>query len=308
MCAGGETLLSHDILPVIQKLLCEGHYVSVVTNGTLTQRFHEIAGWPEELLRHLFFKFSFHYLELKRREWIDKFFENVYSVRDAGASFTVEITPSDELIPYIDEVKKTCYEYLGTLCHVTIARDDRTDGIDILSCHPLDEYKKIWGQFVSPLFDFKTTIFYKKRKEFCYAGDWSLNLNLETGRVAQCYRCKELDNIYRSPDELLRVGAVGYNCPLPHCYNGHALIALGVIPELEAPTYAEERNRICIDGTEWLQPEMKAFMSSKLYESNKEYSKLRKMMIILKSRVARVSVLKTRVWEILRRIKIWQQD
>src|SRR5690554_1595272 len=36
ICAGGETLISKDILPVVKELLSEGHYVMLVTNGLLT--------------------------------------------------------------------------------------------------------------------------------------------------------------------------------------------------------------------------------------------------------------------------------
>lgn len=40
--------------------------------------------------------------------------------------------------------------------------------------------------------------------------------------------------------------------------------------ELDTPYYYELRNRVCADGSEWLQPEMKAFMSCKLNEINEE--------------------------------------
>jgi len=277
MCAGGETLLSQELLPVVQALINEGHYISIVTNGTLTERFVEISSWPKSLLSHLFFKFSYHFLEMKRLGWTERFFDNVQRMRGAGASVTVEITPSDELIPYIDEVKENCLKYTGAPCHVTIARDNRTQGIDVLSELPFEEYKKIWSQFDSVLFDFKSKIFYRKRKEFCYAGDWFMNVNLETGLICQCYHGYEIGNIYEDLSKPIKYQAVGCTCPRPHCFNGHAMLALGVIPEIKAPTYAEERNRICADGTEWLQPEMKAFMSSKLYESNKEYNILKKI-------------------------------
>ena len=39
----------------------------VVTNGTLTQRFEEIAKFPSELKEHLFFKFSY-YLSKEQNE------------------------------------------------------------------------------------------------------------------------------------------------------------------------------------------------------------------------------------------------
>ena len=72
---------------------------------------------------------------------------------------------------------------------------------------------------------------------------------------------------------------MGNNCLEYHCYNGHSYIVLGDIPELDAPTYADLRNRICSDGSEWLKPEMKSFMSTRLYESNKEYTEQEKEAI-----------------------------
>lgn len=196
-CAGGETLLSEDLLPILKALLEEGHYVMVVTNGTILKRFDEISLFPAQLLGRLIFKFSFHYLELVRLGLLERYFENIEKIRRAGASFTVEITPNDGLIGHIDDIKKICMEKLGALCHVTIARDDRTPSIEVLSDYHFDKYKDIWGTFDSKLFDFKTDIFYKKRREFCYAGDWSLYINLENGVMYQCYSGRELDNIYK---------------------------------------------------------------------------------------------------------------
>lgn len=301
LCAGGETLLSEDVLPVVKQLLMEGHYVMIVTNGTITKRFEEVVSWPEKILKKLVFKFSFHYLEMERLGWIERFFSNVNLIKNSGASFTVEITPSDELIPYIDEVKQVCMKYLGTLCHVTIARDDRTNGIDVLSEHSFEEYKEIWGTFKSDLFAFKSEIFYKHRKEFCYAGDWSGYLNLNTGALTQCYCGKYLDNIYEDIDRPIHFEAVGTKCSLPHCYNGHAFLALGDIPGLKTPTYAEVRNRTCSDGSEWLKPEMKHFMSSKLYESNEKYSMYKKTKLHMASLKSRIS--QKKFYQILHRTK-----
>lgn len=124
MCAGGETLLSEEVLPIVKQLLLEGHYVMIVTNGTVTKRFEEVAQWPKELLSHLFFKFSFHYLEMKRLNMMERYFANIQMIKAAGVSFTVEITPADELVPYIDEIKEISEKNLGALPHITIARDD----------------------------------------------------------------------------------------------------------------------------------------------------------------------------------------
>ena len=275
MCAGGETLLSDEVLPIVKLLLSQGHYISLVTNGTITKRFKEIASWDANLLTHLFVKFSFHYLELKRLNILDRFFQNINLIKEKGSSITVEITPNDELIPFIDEIQKICDKMLHAQCHVTIARDDRTKNIDILSSFDFDKFINTWSVFNSNLLNFKKTIFYKKREEFCYAGDWSIWTNLEKGDIYQCYCGKLLGNLFDF-SKPISFEAIGKKCSLPHCYNGHAFLALGVIPELKTPSYAELRNRKCSDGTEWLKPEMYHFMSSKLCESNEKYSQIKK--------------------------------
>lgn len=282
-CAGGETLLEEDVIKVLKALLEEGHYLMVVTNGTLTQRFDEILQFDSALLKRLFFKFSFHYFELVKRGLMETYFNNVKKVRDSESSFTIELTPNDELIPYIDDVKKVCMENLGTLCHVTIARDERTKDVGVLSKYSFENYKKIWGTFNSALFDFKASIFYKKRKEFCYAGDWSLYINLGTGDVKQCYWGKDLGNIYENIDKPINYRAIGNKCNLPHCWAGHAFLTLGNIPDLDTVTYAETRNRVDNEGRTWLKPEMAKFMSQKLKDNNDEYSFIRKGQIDLES-------------------------
>jgi hypothetical protein len=280
LCAGGETLLSNDIIPVIKELLEEGHYLEIVTNGTLTKRFDEIVTLPPNLLRHLIFKFSFHYLELKRLGFIDKYFENIKKVQEAGCSFTVEITPNDELIPYIDEIKQVCMDKLNALCHLTIARVDIKKEIPVLSKYSFDEYKKIWKIFDSDLFDFKSKIFYKNQKsKFCYAGAWSFYFNLVTGDTVQCYNTLYWQNIYKDVTKPIKYLAVGNNCKLAHCYNGHAFLTCGLIPDFDSPTYADMRNRKDGNNNEWLTNEVKAFLGCKLSECNEEYNKTQKFKI-----------------------------
>lgn len=135
-----------------------------------------------------------------------------------------------------------------------------------------EDYKKTWSVFKSEFFDYKMSIFGVKRKEFCYAGAWSFYLNLATGVASQCYCSFFRQNIFENLSKPIKFKPIGNNCKLEHCYNGHAFLVLGLIPELKAPTYGEIRNRKCLDGTEWLRPEMKAFMNTKLFDSNKEYS------------------------------------
>jgi len=278
LCAGGETLIAEEVIDVAEAILKQGHYVMIVTNGSLTKRFEKMAKFSKELLKHLFIKFSFHYQELVRLKLLDRFFENVHMMQNAGASFTIEITPSDELESYIDEIKKIMREKMGAQPHITIGRKD-SDEIPPLTEHKFEEYLEIWQQFNSELINFKKEIFGVKRKEFCYAGEWTGYLNLVTGDLRQCYCGLEIDNIYEDIDRPIKFFPIGCNCTQPHCYNGHSFLSFGNIPEINSPTYDKLRNRVQLNGTEWLTPEMKNFMQSKLVETNKEYSEKEKKEI-----------------------------
>ena len=204
-----------------------------------------------------------------------------------------KIVKTRYLIPYIDDLKQYCLTNFGALCHITIARDDRTDGIDVLSNLRYDEYKKVWNQFESEMFKFKTDIFYQKRNEFCYAGDWSLYVNLETGRINQCYCGKTIGNLYDF-SKPIPFEAIGKKCSLPHCYNGHAFLTIGDIPEINSVTYDLTRNRICLDGSEWLQPEMKEVMQTRLSETNKQYSAIKKHSINKAGKKDRLTIKKVK--------------
>jgi organic radical activating enzyme len=286
LCAGGETLLAREIIGYIRAFLEEGHYVMVVTNATISKRFDELASFPKELLERLFFKFSYHYLELKNKNKLDTFFLNVKKMQAAGASFTVEITPSDELIPHIEEVKRTVIEQMGALPHVTVARDERDpQKLPILTSMNREKYADTWSSFDSTLFRYKMSIFEVKRKEFCYAGEWSFVVNLGSGLMRQCYLSLIKQNIFEDISRPIKFTPIGSYCLEHHCFNGHAWITLGDIPRLSAPTYAEVRNRVCIHGGEWLTPKMKEALSQKLYETNTAYSQEQEKDIDRKNRL-----------------------
>lgn len=268
----GETLLPNNMPDIIEALLKHGHYLEVVTNGTLSKRFEAISRIDKNLLKHLEFKFSFHYLELKRLHLMDSFISNVKLMKDSGCSFTIELMPNDELVEYIDDVKKICYENFGALCQLTIGRDDNNNR-RILTKFSNEDYCKIWSQFDSTMFKFKYDIFDVKRKEFCYAGKWSLYINLANGDASQCYGYPPNQNIYKNVNKRIIFRPVGKHCKQPYCYNGHAFLSLGLIPNLTTPSYRDIRNRKCLDGTEWFNSECSEAFSTKLCDSNKECSK-----------------------------------
>lgn len=286
-CADGETLLTKDIDLYIKALVEQGHYAEIVSNMTITPMIDKILKWEPELLERIEFKCSFHYLELKSRNLLDIFASNIKRVWEAGSSANIEITPSDELIPYLDEVKEFSLKKFGALPHITIARNDSTKGIEYLTNLPMEEYDRIWGSFDSGFWKFKKTIFGLKQSDFCYAGKWGLYVDLTNGMTTPCYYGKSLGDIFANPNEPLPESAIG-RCPIAHCYNGHMLLTLGYIPHKYSTKYGDIRDREKLDGAHWLRPQIKAFFNSKLEDSNEEYYNFNKKVIISKRLVERV--------------------
>lgn len=271
MCGWGETLIPQEIVPIVRAILEQGHYVWIVTNGLLTNRINELMDFPEELRKRLGLKFSYHYLELIRTKQIEKFFTNVKNVKKHSCSFSIEVTPSDELIPYIEEIKEVTFREVGAWPHITVARTEKDPEIPILTKLSKEEYQKIWGVFKSDMFDFKMSLWGDKREEYCYAGCWSGLLNLGNGDLRACYESRLHQNIFKDIHKPIHFVAIGRHCNMPHCYNAHSFLALGNIPEINTYTYAQIRNRVCDDGSEWLNPKMKAFISQRLEDNNKEF-------------------------------------
>mgnify|MGYP000666248451 CR=1 FL=1 len=275
ICGEGETLLSPEMPEIIRCILQQGHYVNITTNGTLKERFDEIiASLTREELERLHFAFSFHYLELARLRKIEDFFENVRKIKNVGCSFVVQFNLCDEYLPYLEEIKTLCEKNVGAPPQVFPTRDERGKKITLMTKYSLNEYKKFGEMFNSPIFRFNMKNFMVKRKEFCYAGDWSFVLRLDTGIMKKCYSSPYKQDIFKNPDKPIRFRAVGNNCNSPYCINSSHFLALGVIPKLSVPSYASLRNR---PEAQWYTPRMKAFLNTKLVESNQEYSLFLKM-------------------------------
>ena len=270
-CGEGETLLSRDIDLYFRALVERGHYAEIVTNLTITPVVERILSWPAELRARTEFKCSFHYLELKKRGLLQTFADNVHKVWDAGASANIEVTPHDELVPYVDELKEFSLRNFGALPHVTIARDDRTRGIDYLTALPMDEYGRIWGSFGSDFWEYKRSVFGVRQTAFCYAGLWSAYINIATGQATSCYGSWRLGDVFADPESPFPARPAG-KCRLAHCYNAHAFLTVGCIPGANSTRYGNIRNRVREDGTNWLQPGLLAFLNTKLEETNERLS------------------------------------
>lgn len=303
---GGETLIPPEVPKIIKGLLEEGHYMEVVTNGTLTKRFDEIARFPSELLTRLEFKFSFHYRELKKKNLLKTYVENVHKMQRAGCSFTIECMPYDDLIDDIDELKKFALENFGALPQITVGRDDMQNRV-LLTSFSEEEYKNIWGQFNSTMFKYKLKIYDERPKNFCYAGDWSLYVDLKSGNAQACYGQPISQNIFKNLDKPIKFRPVGHHCTMPYCLNGHAFLSLGMQPEFKGYSYFEIRNRDTCGRDKWFSEECKNAFSQKLYDNNCELSNLQKAIVDIVKPFEYVGTLKYSKEQILRRLRKHQQ-
>lgn len=265
LCAPGETMLPTYIVELVQKLLEQGHYVIIVTNATLTERFKEIALMDRELLERLFFKCSFHFLELKRKGLMDTYFQNIQLIRDMGASFTVEFCASDDLEPYIDEIKGICMREVGAYPQVVPPRIDATK--ELMSRHTLSQFHEIWKVFDSALLDFKVKYWREKRTEFCRAGQYGLLVNGGNGNCSKCYKQGVSQNLFEDLTNPILFEPVGIKCKVPHCFNAHFFLTFGCIEEINDVTYAEMRDRIDVNtGEHWLNPIIREVFSHRFNE------------------------------------------
>ena len=270
VCGMGETLIPAELLDYIRVILENGHTAMIVTNGTLTNRFQEYMNFPAELKKHLGFKFSYHYFELNRLGLHDEFWNNVRLVRDNGCTFSVELTSNDSYESYIEEIKRTCVEEVGAVCHISVPRDEAKDGISLYSKHSKEEYYNIWKSFDSPMFELKMRHWEEPRMEFCYAGLWSGLLNLGTGEFNSCYRQPgPLGNLFENVEKPFPFCPTG-KCELPHCFNGHSFLAFGTIPEIDEETYLDIRDRMADNGAHWVNEEMREQFSERLKHFNRE--------------------------------------
>lgn len=274
----GETMLQPQIVDLCKLLLEEGHYIEFVTNLTVSKVVKQFLDIPQNLQKHLEFKISYHYKELNEKKLTDSFWENVRKIKESCYSFTLELMPNDDIIDDIPKILEKCEQEVGAPCHLTVGRSDTMKNRGLLTNLTEREYKKTWSVFDSDMFNLKMRLLEEKRKEFCYAGDWTLYVNLYTGETSPCYSQPIIQNIFENPDEDIIFQAVGHHCREPYCINGHAHISLGVIPEFDSPTYYKVRNRKCKNGGQWFSQECEDFFDSKLYESNSLYSNKQKLM------------------------------
>ena len=123
-----------------------------------------------------------------------------------------------------------------------------------------EAYKKYGAEFDSPMFNFACENFLVNRaKNFCYAGENSYRLDLATGALKKCYSEKPCFDIYKDLNQKIPSNPIGH-CKSRYCVNAIHFMALGIIPEIKCPSYAELRDR---PAAGWYKKSAKDALSNK---------------------------------------------
>lgn len=270
ICGAGETMAQKEAVDIAALLLKEGHYVNITTNGTLTNRFDALIDACGDAIQRLHISFSLHFIELQKKGWIDRFFDNVCKMRDAGASILLQMNLCDAYVPYLDEIKRISMDRVGAWPQLALTRDEKKRPMKIYTVGNRRKYTKQGKTFDSPLFDFTVKNFNVRRKEFCYAGEWSGVLNLSTGVLKKCYFDGNGVDIFADVNAPIDFKPVGWECRNVYCVNSSHFMSLGVIPSIKTPTYGQLRNR---PSAKWQTPQMEQFLNTRLFDNNPQYTK-----------------------------------
>ena len=286
LCGTGETCLQDGLTELVLGLLKEGHYINITTNGTISSVLHNLTLFDDRLRDKIQVAFSLHYLELKKRNMLNLFFQNVNKVKNAGISIVVQLNLYDGYIEYLDEIKAICLKEIGALPQIALTRMEEQHRFRIMSDMSEKEYYALGKEFKSPLFDVTVKNFNVKRREFCYAGDWSATINLKNGIMDACYGAGHTQNIFEKIDKPIKFEAIGHGCPSKYCVNSSHFMSLGVIPHANIPSYVELRDR---REANWYNTKMREFLSQKFNDSKSEYGMIKKMQVDFKNIIRKTS-------------------
>lgn len=281
ICGSGETMMQNELSEIIFQLLKNGHFVSITTNGTITAMFKKISLFPNVFLECLNFVFSLHYIELKRRDLLKVFFNNILLVKEMGASYAIRLNLYDDYIPLIDEIKEICLKETGEIPQSIITRLSDKESLIPHTKLPFKEYIEHGKRFDSPLFDISVKNFGVKRTDFCYAGDWSGKLNLSNGLLQPCHAFgKEAVDIFKDENKPIKFEVIGM-CRSRYCVNANYFLTLGCIPALDFPSLAT----VLFRNNNYGSNKIKNILSQKLSENNIQISDKEKRLILRKRKI-----------------------
>lgn len=224
----GETLLPKDAVSLILGLLREGHYVQIITNGTLTERLHELVegAKQEGAAERLLISFSLHFIELERGNWLKIYADNIKYVRENGISFRVSMVCSDADIEAEDRIHTFCENELnGIALGIGSAKkyNEITGNIEGLwsKYNKKEYYEKVMSIFPSYNLEYIQDLDEIDNHKFCYAGSWYFQLDFTTGTYSQCLQnAGPVHNFFENMEEGLLLEPVGTGCRASWCWCG----------------------------------------------------------------------------------------
>jgi pyruvate-formate lyase-activating enzyme len=197
-----ETLLTKEVIPFVHGLLHYGHIVTVVSNATLSDRIDELLNCPKDDLKNLILKASFHYEELKKRKLLNVYFKNIKKVIDYGASAYPFVVISPEYSKHLKEIGELIKENLGCKAHCSPCNSINSE-FDLrfhsqFDPKPTRELMKEIDQYFDTRI-FRECVRYKDvdvQKTFCYAGRWSLGIDMATGQTYKCHGFRKDNEVF----------------------------------------------------------------------------------------------------------------
>lgn len=236
---GGETLIPDEVIPFVKGLLKLGHVVEVVTNNTLNGRIEELIRDTEGIER-LIVKCSLHWNELKRLNKIEDFFANMKKIIAAGASTYPFLVICDDYMPFLDEITEYCKRELGGLpqctpCVVTSAQGEffETEHV-VTSPECTEEFVQMINDKIGSELFLESVKFLSinPREVFCYAGQWSFVVEMDTGRMFKCHNVDMHKNFFQNIGEPIQLEPIGCECGISSCSLQYQLYGFGCIPEI----------------------------------------------------------------------------
>lgn len=232
--ADGEPLLHEENLRLLAALAAQGHFVAVTTNlnaaepGRLERVFASCDRW------RVLFLASLHWHELRRRGRLNAFFDTMDFLRTAGFSCRIRLCLAPEYRSDLEAIDALCLQRTGQLPLLTRWRGPESPDLD------MNELDGIGAR--SPVYRLQKLSMDVPRREFCFAGERSVVLDLGSGELRACL-AEPVTGVLNpnSPHKELPFPGepVGRHCHARWCMCCSILWPWGVLPDLFPGTWAD---------------------------------------------------------------------
>lgn len=226
MCGEGETLLKPGYIELVKGLLADGHYVGIITNGTVESKINELILLNEDFKKRLLVQCSIHYLELKKQNKLDIYFDTINKLKKNHISVCMTMPGADEYIPYIEEIKNKCLNKTGMLPVISPIRRETNfnEEFPLGSRLSWKEYYKVWEPFKSNAFEMRSKTL-GKFEGLCYSGISSAWINFVTGEIRTCIPGERMDNIYDDITRKINFKKESHKCPYGFCSHNNLFLS-----------------------------------------------------------------------------------